>query len=562
MAVRWFNSLLSLVGSMMRRCDVSPSPSAIQPRYGTAPPTCGSRRHAFGGCVAVVLTAFASTVAVANDHLDLDAAAAIERETLRQYVETLAGDVYEGRAAGTRGGRAAAYYLLTVFEKLGLQPAGKGDRNYFQLFGNQCQNILGIIPGSDPVLRREVVVVGAHFDHVGFGTPSDSRGVIGQIHNGADDNASGVAVLLELAEAFRHLPTAPRRSILFALWDCEENALSGSSHWVANPTVPLECVTLACNLDMVGKLGGRKLEVIGWRSQAGLRRMVVEQNHLTSLPLDFNWQIRRSSDHYSFFNINIPIVMFHTGLHDDYHRPGDDAEKLDYAGMERIGRLVFGTVRALADRNETPSFRPAVHQESAVTRLAIEEPSPAPAGRLGIDWELDDDRDELRVTRVEPDSAAQQAGLHAGDKLLNFGGNPLNKEADLDCLIVTAPQRVNLVVRRPDGNDDETRVVQLRGEPTRIGFSWREDSADPGALVVVGIIPNSPASRSGLRTADRIYQVDGESFRSEDEFRHFVSNRPLPLPFLIERDGLLQTVIVPASPAVAQAVADIEQAGD
>ncbi|MCG8584485.1 MAG: M28 family peptidase, partial [Pirellulales bacterium] len=138
----------------------------------------------------------------ANEALSLSAAMeSIAKGDLSKHVETLADDALEGRAAGTRGGYAAAKYIQGEFVRIGLEPAGEDDR-YTQLFNAGYRNLLGILPGSDEKLRREVILVGAHFDHVGYGTWTNSRGPIGYIHNGADDNASGTSAVLEIAEAF------------------------------------------------------------------------------------------------------------------------------------------------------------------------------------------------------------------------------------------------------------------------------------------------------------------------------------------------------------------------
>ncbi|MBS0211458.1 MAG: M20/M25/M40 family metallo-hydrolase [Planctomycetes bacterium] len=510
-------------------------------------------------CVAACSLLAPWTALAVENEAGLAAAATIESKTLRDYVETLANDTFEGRAAGTRGGRAAAIFLVKKFENFDLQPAGKSD-SYFQQFGAQYQNILGVMPGSDPTLQNQYIIVGAHYDHVGYGTPKNSNGPIGQIHNGADDNASGVATLLEVIEALQHLPGPPRRPILFALWDCEENELSGSNHWVENPTVPRRGVVAACNLDMVGRLKRRKLEVIGWRSQAGLRRLIAEQNSYSSIPLTFTWEVKRNSDHYSFFRMGIPIVMFHTGLHDDYHRPSDDAEKLDYDGMEHVARLVFGTVRALADRDGSPGFRNDARTETTATRQVIEAPMPTPAGRLGVEW-ADDDEPGLRVTRVVDSSAAFRAGLRPGDRLLSFGDVPLGNGTDLRSLVVASPVNVNIVIQRPGEEANETRRLTLRGEPARVGISWREDAAEPATLILVQIIPGSPADRAGLKLGDRIHEVDGVDFQSDEEFQQLIRERPLPMSFLIERDGLMKTIELPNTPTVASADAATTNAG-
>ena len=173
------------------------------------------------------------------ENLSLAAALdSITRSELQRHIEVLADDTFEGREAGARGGQAAAGYIARLLQQCELKPGG--DRgSYYQAFNSSCRNILASMEGSDPQLGQEVIVVGAHYDHVGYGTQRNSYGPWGYIHNGADDNASGVAGLLELAQALSHLPQRPRRTILLAFWDGEEKGLLGSKHWVQTPTISL-----------------------------------------------------------------------------------------------------------------------------------------------------------------------------------------------------------------------------------------------------------------------------------------------------------------------------------
>ena len=161
----------------------------------------------------------------------------IKADELAEEVGTLANDAMEGREAGTRGGRAAADYLAGQYARLHLRGGGP-DGAFLQPFEPNFHNVLAILQGSDPKWRDQVIVVGAHYDHLGYGGRA-SLGPYGYIHPGADDNASGTAAVLELAKAFTILSVGPKRSILFAAWDAEEKGLLGSKHWVAHPTVPL-----------------------------------------------------------------------------------------------------------------------------------------------------------------------------------------------------------------------------------------------------------------------------------------------------------------------------------
>ena len=230
-----------------------------------------------------------------------NALSVISSKDLKLHVDALADDTFEGRAAGTRGGRAAAGYLRKHLASLGLEGGGK-DGMFAQPFRNGCQNLLAIIPGNDPVLKDEYIVIGAHYDHVGYGSRSNSYGPTGYIHNGADDNASGTAALLELAEAFTVQPS--RRSILIAFWDAEEKGLWGSKHYISNPTIPIENIKLAINMDMVGRLRNNQLTIYGTRTWENARSILssVNTNMVMAEPMEinFDWEIKPNSDHHPF----------------------------------------------------------------------------------------------------------------------------------------------------------------------------------------------------------------------------------------------------------------------
>ena len=188
----------------------------------------------------------------------------ITAEESGRHVDVLADDTFEGREAGSRGGLAAGGYLVEFLRANGISPAGE-DGGYYQSFDRGFRNVLAIIPGRDAELRDEYVVLGAHYDHVGYGQSHNSLGPTGRIHHGADDNASGTSGLMEVIQAFTMLPQPPRRSLLFAFWDGEEQGLLGSKHWIAHPTVPLEHIRMTFNLDMIGRLRDNRLEIYGAR---------------------------------------------------------------------------------------------------------------------------------------------------------------------------------------------------------------------------------------------------------------------------------------------------------
>ncbi|MGH7139567.1 MAG: M20/M25/M40 family metallo-hydrolase [Pirellulales bacterium] len=461
---------------------------------------------------------------------------------LRRHAERLADDTLEGREAGSRGGQAAGHYLGREFQRHGLA-GGATATSYFQTFGAQYRNILGLLEGSDAQLKNEVILVGAHYDHVGYGNAQNSYGPTGYIHNGADDNASGVAGLLEIVEAFSQLENRPKRSVVFALWDGEEKGLLGSEHWAVHPTVRLERIKLAINLDMIGRLGNNRIETYGIRSAYGIRRFLSLSNAATDLAFDFSWTMRDDSDHYSFYKRNVPVLMFHTGLHSDYHRPSDDVEKLDFAGMERITRMLFNLVRELGDAPRLYGFRSAARGETNQMRRQREQPLPNLPSRLGITWRPDASNQEqgFVMLSVAQNSSAARAGVHSGDRIVRFAGR--DRAADLRKLVLSAENPVTLTIERVGMSQPMTLKLELAGSPVRLGISWRFDDAEPGTAILSRVVPGSPAADSGIQPNDRIYEVSGQSFSGDAEFRKLISNQET-LALLTERHGRVRTVTI------------------
>lgn len=461
---------------------------------------------------------------------------------LKEHISFLASDALEGREAGSRGGLAAGKYIVQRFKANELVPAGDG-KSYFQGFEGRCRNILGLWEGSDPELAKQVVVLGAHYDHVGYGNKSNSFGPIGRIHNGADDNASGTSAVLELVDAITALPQRPKRSLLFVLWDKEEAGLNGSEHWVNNPTIDLDRVKINVNLDMLGRMKDRTLEVYGARTAVGLRNLISLQNDPTDLVLDFTWDPTDNSDHASFWGKDIPAIMFHTGLHQDYHRPSDDVEKINFKGLKAVTELTYRVVLDLADRPTLPGYRAAAESENSLKQLAREgRQLPQLPPRFGIGWQENDNQPGLLIAEVTADSAAAKAGIQAGDRLLRFGGEVVQDTERLKRLVWAAPAEVQVTLLPVGATEPVSKTLELPGKPIRLGFSCYEDGAELGTVVVSRIIHGTPAEQAGLEVQDRIYRLNGKPFaRMEDLTAQFksLSGRTT---FDIERDGRLKTV--------------------
>jgi hypothetical protein len=472
------------------------------------------------------------------------ALSSIRAPEIRNHVDVLADDSFEGREAGSRGGRAAGGYLTGKLEKFGLQ--GNGDRGaYYQVFhSGSYRNILGALEGSDPVLKSEYVLVGAHYDHVGYGTARNSLGPVGYVHNGADDNASGVAGLLEVIEAVRTLDAPPKRSLLFAFWDGEEKGLLGSTYWTQHPTVPLEKLTLAINVDMIGRMRSEKVSVFGTRTSLGLRRLVSGINRSTDLLVDFNWEMKPNSDHHPFFAKSVPVLMLHTGLHDDYHRPSDDADKINHEGASQASRLLFSLIVEAANRPQPLTFRGQCRYEGPADQQQLEKPAPPRLSRLAMTWKsIEGEPPGVVLTGIERGSNAEQADLRAGDRVVAFAGREIATEDQLQAAILGADSPATIVVQR--GQRETLQVaLELAGSPLRLGVSWRPDEGEPGTALLSEVVPGSAADAAGLKVGDRIYQVAGRDFQNGEELRQLVSNSPGPLEMLVERDGRLRTVHV------------------
>lgn len=356
---------------------------------------------------------------------------------LKDHVNTLADDVFEGRGVGMRGGRAAAQYIVKQLRESRLQPAGTDD--YYFPCDRGGRSILVTLPGIDPKLKNEYIVVGAHYDHVGTGRMGHANGPAGVIYNGADDNASGIAALLETVEALSDANVDTRRSILFAFWDGEEMGMLGSKRWFEAPTIPTADIKLGVNIDMIGRMQNGRLEVDGTRTGYGLRRFLSHNND-KSMWLDFSWELQANSDHWSFVEHQIPVFMLHTGMHSDYHRASDDADKINHTGLESAARFLCDTILRAANADELPRYRTNRRYESVAVQTSRQRrdtltssgdwPGKKPP-RLGITWRTDEaEPGAVYLTHVADGSAAARAGLKAGDRVYAVNGRPFINETD------------------------------------------------------------------------------------------------------------------------------------
>lgn len=275
-------------------------------------------------------------------------------------------------------------------------------------------NVLGYLPGR----TEEYIVIGAHYDHLGLGDQhSLAPSQLGQVHHGADDNASGTAGLLEVARLFVSAKQTPQRGILFAAFAGEELGLLGSSRWVNQPTRPLERATAMLNMDMVGRMNQGKLFIGGVGTAAMFRPLLEKTAPRYRFTFDYSSSGFGSSDHTSFVVKKVPALFFFSGLHADYHKPSDTWEKIDAAAAAELVNLVHDIGNEVAAASERPQFVEVVAPPARGEGVA----APGYGAYFGSVPDFGEQPNGVKFADVRPDSPAAKAGLKPGDVLIQFG---------------------------------------------------------------------------------------------------------------------------------------------
>ncbi len=373
-------------------------------------------------------------------------------------IRYLSDDKLGGRMTGSAGADSAAEYLARRFDEVGLQPSAAG---WFQSFtvsknapvaqhthvgGLRAKNVIGLLPGRDPVLRNETVIVGAHYDHLGLGgfgsLDPDSTG---KVHNGADDNASGSAMLIRIAERLAHSP--PARTVVFIAFSGEELGLLGSAHYVDEPLYPLSGTLAMINLDMVGRLKENRLIVYGSRTAKEFPALLDSLNWHAGFDLRAQGDGYGPSDQSSFFAAGKPVLHVFTDLHEDYHRTTDDWQKINIEGFDRVTNFTLGIVTALANRPRhlTPDDAPPPPPPVASTSL-----TPGYGAYLGTIPDMSENSGGVRLVGVRAGSPAEKAGLRGDDVITKIGTmNVPDLQAMTDALRSHKPgDIVEIVIRR------------------------------------------------------------------------------------------------------------------
>jgi hypothetical protein len=301
----------------------------------------------------------------------------------------------------------------------------------------EARNVAAKIPGADPTLADQVVIIGAHYDHLGFGDEGSLAPDSRMVHNGADDNASGTAAMMEAAARMMAAPAPPSRTVLFLAFTGEEKGLWGSGHYVREPLLPLENTVAMINLDMVGRLRDNTLTVYGtgtaeeWPGLLeSLNARKTEPFLLSPIPDGFG-----PSDHSSFYGQSIPALHFFTNTHADYHRPQDDWHLINAPGLERVTTLVEKVSWELAGQGSRAAVDLTLVEGAGAPparAMAAGDPGVAPAASpgygayMGTIPDMTPQNFGVRITGVREGSPAEQGGLQAGDVLVALGDHEIS----------------------------------------------------------------------------------------------------------------------------------------
>lgn len=350
-------------------------------------------------------------------------------------ISYLASDSLEGRETGTEGEAKAAAYIAQRFEELGLQKAGDGD-SYFQQFsfkphppvtkhtkGDSTvlgtgyvkervgQNVVGMLDKG----ASKTIVIGAHYDHLGYGDENSLFTGGKEIHNGADDNASGVAAMLDLADRFQE--TALESNILFIAFSGEEKGLYGSNYFVDNPTISLEEVNYMINMDMVGRMKEDSTVAVYGTGTSPSWPDAVSMTNTDSLDIVFHESGVGPSDHTSFYLADLPVLHFFTGQHEDYHKPTDDADKINYEGMQLVIDFIERIILELDDDGKLAFTKTKDQDKDSTPRFNV---------TLGVVPDYMYSEKGMRIDGVSEERPAHTAGIIAGDVVIRMGDHPVN----------------------------------------------------------------------------------------------------------------------------------------
>jgi hypothetical protein len=344
-------------------------------------------------------------------------------------IEFLASDELDGRGLGTEGLDKAADYIAKQLSDAGLQPCGDGSDDYFQIWTEKVdmpdrdlvtiKNVIGIIPGTNPQMEGQSVVIGAHYDSHGRGWPDVLKGNEGKIHPGADDNASGISVLLEFARLMGK-KWQPERTVVFVAFSAEEAGKLGSIHYVRQAKkYPVSKTMAMINIDTVGQLGKDALTIFGNYSAREWVHIFRGAGYVTGVPIKQSTIDTGNGDEKSFLDAGVPSVHFFSGARDNYHRPTDTVDRIDTAGLVKTAAVLKEVVEYLASRPEP--LTSTLTGARDITALQKWEPHKKRRVVLGTIPDFGYTGKGVRLDGVTPDTPAETAGLQEGDIIVRIG---------------------------------------------------------------------------------------------------------------------------------------------
>ncbi len=351
-------------------------------------------------------------------------------QKLKTYVDWLAAPQREGRGLGSAGLQASAEFIAKQMAEAGLQPAGDNG-GWLQKFrvpqgadgkAVDTYNVVGVLPGTNEAWQDQSVVLGAHFDHLGRGWPDVRSGFENQIHPGADDNASGVAVLLELARTLA-AQQGNSRNLVFVAFSAEECGRLGSEFYVQHPRYPVEQIRAMINLDTVGRLGDGKIAVHGTATADEWQHIFRGCGFVTGIPNQIVPEGDDASDQLSFVAAGVPAVQIFTGAHGDYHRPSDTADRVDVPGLVKVATFVQEAVHYLSEREPPMTVR--IGHGSAAPAAMATHPATGRNVLFGTVPDFAFAGPGVRIESLVADSPAASSSLKAGDILTKLDGKPL-----------------------------------------------------------------------------------------------------------------------------------------
>jgi hypothetical protein len=359
----------------------------------------------------------------------IDLPPVFSQKQLMEHVTYLASADLQGRGPGSAGLEEAAAYIAKHFADAGLEPGGD-DGSYFQGFSMpegpagtpiDLKNVVGVLPGSREEWSDQLVVIGAHYDHLGLGWPDVHAGDEGEAHPGADDNASGVAVLLELIKAIAD-SEKPQRNLVFVAFSGEEAGRVGSKYFAEHPgDFETAGIRAVINLDTVGRMGEKPVSILGTGTADEWQHIFRGASFVTGVESRNVPESAEASDQMSFIEKGIPGIQVFTSAHSDYHRPGDTADKIDGAGLVKVATLTKEAVVYLGGREEPLTVKIETADAQA-QQPATAAPGPASGRRVrfGTVPDFAFAGPGVKVEQVSPGSPAQKAGFQVGDILIRI----------------------------------------------------------------------------------------------------------------------------------------------